>query len=266
MRCSSSLPVRFGPCYSYGPPVGSGIGAENGVLIRRGEAVQAMKDVKVVVFDKTGTITKGKPEVTDIILASGREATGFSENDLLALAAGAESRSEHPLATAVMKGAEARGLTVEPPEDFVAIPGKGVAARVAGRRVLVGSRRLMQDEGIDTSGIEDALRRLEEEAKTGMIVAAQGTVYGLIAVADPLKDDSSAAIRGSKPWGLDTAIVGDNSLMAQVIAKKVGIAHQWPSLADGKVEAITDFRRDSNNRDGRRRHHDAPALARRTSG
>ena len=182
--------------------VGSGIGAENGVLIRRGEAVQAMKDVKVVVFDKTGTITKGKPEVTDIILASGREATGFSENDLLALAAGAESRSEHPLATAVMKGAEARGLTVEPPEDFVAIPGKGVAARVAGRRVLVGSRRLMQDEGIDTSGIEDALRRLEEEAKTGMIVAAQGTVYGLIAVADPLKDDSSAAIRELKAMGL----------------------------------------------------------------
>jgi Cu+-exporting ATPase len=245
--------------------VGSGIGAENGVLIRRGEAVQAMKDVKVVVFDKTGTITKGKPEVTDIILASGREATGFSENDLLALAAGAESRSEHPLATAVMKGAEARGLTVEPPEDFVAIPGKGVAARVAGRRVLVGSRRLMQDEGIDTSGIEDALRRLEEEAKTGMIVAAQGTVYGLIAVADPLKDDSSAAIRELKAMGLDTAIVtGDNSRTAQAIAKKVGIAHVVAEvLPDGKVEAITELQERFGTiamvGDG---INDAPALAR----
>ena len=244
--------------------VGSGIGAENGVLIRKGEAIQAMKDVRVVVFDKTGTITKGRPEVTDIVLAKPPAGGSLSEDDLLALAAGVESRSEHPLAVAVVGGAQKRGLTVVPPEDFLSITGKGVSANVAGRRVLVGSRRLMRDEGIDTSGIEEELRRVEEEAKTGMIVAVDGTVQGLIAVADPLKEDSRAAIQELKAMGLDTAIVtGDNRRTAEAIAKKVGITHVVAEvLPDGKVQAITELQ----NRFGTIAMvgdgiNDAPALA-----
>ncbi|HHY44795.1 MAG TPA: copper-translocating P-type ATPase [Firmicutes bacterium] len=244
--------------------VGSGIGAENGVLIRRGEAIQAMKDVKVVVFDKTGTITKGKPDVTDVVLAKSAPEGSMSEDDLLALAASVESRSEHPLAMAVVGGAQKRGLTVEPPEDFQSITGKGVSARVSGKRVLVGSRRLMQDEGIDASAIEDDLRRVEEEAKTGMIVAVDGTVYGLIAVADPLKEDSKVAIAELKAMGLDTAIVtGDNRRTANAIAKKVGITHVVAEvLPDGKVQSVTELQNKFGTiamvGDG---INDAPALA-----
>lgn len=228
--------------------VGSGIGALNGVLIRKGEAIQVLKDIRVVVFDKTGTITKGRPEVTDIVVASEAgaktwpdRATTVSEDDLLAWAASVESGSEHPLAIAVVKGAKDRGLAVEPPEEFTTITGKGVAARVAGKRVLVGSRRLMEDEGIDASAVEDELRRLEEEAKTAMIVAVEGAVAGLIAVADPLKDDSVAAIQELKDLGLDTAMItGDNRRTAEAIARQVGITHVVAEvLPDGKVDEIT---------------------------
>ncbi len=230
--------------------VGSGIGAENGVLIRKGEAIQAVKDVRVVVFDKTGTITKGKPEVTDVVAAGvSGEGTAqannvprtLSEDDLLMLAASVESGSEHPLGTAVVKSAEDRGLRLESPKEFSAITGKGVSALVAGKRVLVGSRRLMEDEGIDARGVEDDLRRLEGEAKTAMIVAVDGAVAGVIAVADPLKEDSAAAIRELRDLGLDTAMItGDNRRTAGAIAKRVGITHVVAEvLPDGKVEEIT---------------------------
>lgn len=223
--------------------VGSGMGAENGVLIRRGEAIQAMKDVRCVVFDKTGTITKGKPEVTDIVLVKPGGGS-LSEKDLLAVAASVESRSEHPLALAVVRSAQDRGIAAQAPEDFQSITGKGVTATVGGKRVLVGSRRLMHDEGIDISELEGELQRIEDEAKTGMIVAVDGVAWGLIAVADPLKDDSVAAIRQLREMGLDTAMVtGDNRRTAHAIAKKVGITHVVAEvLPDGKVQAITGLK------------------------
>ena len=157
--------------------VGSGMGAENGVLIRHGAAIQVMRDVKVVVFDKTGTITKGKPEVTDIVPFG-----DFSSDEALMLAAGVEKGSEHPLGAAVVKGAEDRGLAVKEIRDFESVTGKGVKATVEGKQVLVGSRKLMAEAGIETAALEAQLRRLEEEAKTAVIVAQNGQVAGILAV------------------------------------------------------------------------------------
>lgn len=218
--------------------VGSGIGAENGVLIRKGEAIQTMKEVRVVVFDKTGTITKGKPEVTDVLVRD-----GFTEDDVLSHAASVESGSEHPLGMAIVGGAKDRSLAVESPQDFAAITGKGVAAKVGGKKVLVGTRRLMEDEGIDRreiANVEESLQHLEEEAKTAMIVAVDGKIAGLIAVADPVKEDSADAIRELRALGLDTAMItGDNRRTAAAIAGKVGITHVLAEvLPDGKVDEI----------------------------
>jgi len=219
--------------------VGSGVGAENGVLIRRGEAIQTMKEVKAVVFDKTGTITKGKPEVTDVLLAG--EGGPFTGEEVLSYAASVESGSEHPLGAAIVKGARDRGLAVPEPHDFAAITGKGVAASVQGKKVLVGSRRLMEEQGVSISSqIEDHLRQLEEDAKTAMIVAVDGVIAGLIAVADPVKDDSVGAVKGLGMLGLDTAMItGDNQRTAAAIARQVGISHVVAEvLPEGKVDEV----------------------------
>ncbi|HHY35828.1 MAG TPA: copper-translocating P-type ATPase [Firmicutes bacterium] len=215
--------------------VGSGIGAENGVLIRKGEAIQTMKEVKVIVFDKTGTITKGQPEVTDIVTAN-----GFSEAEVLEFAASVESGSEHPLGVAIVKGAKDRGIRVGEPKDFSAIAGKGVKATVGDKEVLVGSRRLMSETGIDISPVEDEVLHLEEEAKTAMLVAVDGKIAGVVAVADALKEDSIAAINELKEMGLETAMItGDNQRTAKAIARKVGIEHVLADvLPEGKVDEV----------------------------
>lgn len=215
--------------------VGSGIGAENGVLIRKGEAIQTMKDVHTIVFDKTGTITKGRPEVTDLLTAS-----GTSEEELLQLAASVESGSEHPLGVSIVNGAKDRGLKIKPVEDFGAVTGKGVKAKIDGKDVLVGSRRLMNEAGIDPSGLEKDMIRLEEEAKTAMLVAAEGKLLGIVAVADALKEDSVNAIHELKELGLETAMItGDNERTAKAIAKEVGIDHVVAEvLPDGKVDEV----------------------------
>ena len=219
--------------------VGSGVGAENGVLIRRGEAIQTMKEVRTVVFDKTGTITKGKPEVTDV-LAVGVGGL-YTEEELLALAASVESASEHPLGAAIVKGARDKGLTIPEPQGFAAITGKGVAATVSGKKVMVGSRRLVEEQGLGISPeVEDHLTRLEEEAKTAMIVVVDGVIAGLIAVADPIKEDSIAAIRELRALGLETAMItGDNQRTAMAIARQVGISHVVAEvLPEGKVDEV----------------------------
>ncbi|MDI3548258.1 MAG: P-type Cu+ transporter [Halanaerobiales bacterium] len=215
--------------------VGSGLGAENGVLIRNGEAIQTMKDVHTIVFDKTGTITKGQPEVTDII-----PTNDYSKEELLQLAASVESGSEHPLGAAIVDGAKARDIKVKEIEDFGAITGKGVKAKVEGKEVLVGSRRLMEEAGIKTAGLEDEMRRLEEEAKTAMLVATKGKLVGIVAVADALKEDSVEAIKELRELGLETAMItGDNERTARAIAREVGIDHVVAGvLPDGKVEEV----------------------------
>jgi Cu+-exporting ATPase len=214
--------------------VGSGIGAENGILIRSGEAIQTIKDVHTIVFDKTGTITKGKPEVTDIV-ATG----GYEESELLRLAASVESGSEHPLGQAIVRGAKERGMDLIAQLDFEAVTGKGVKAVVDGVEIMVGSTKLL--EGVDTdSSIEDEMKRLENEAKTAMLVVADKKVAGIIAVADTLKDDSVQAIKALEKMGIKTVMItGDNKRTGQAIAKKVGIGRVLAEvLPEEKVAEI----------------------------
>jgi len=210
--------------------------------------------VQTIVFDKTGTITKGKPEVTDIIVRSPQSAQDrrSSADELLWLAASAERGSEHPLGRAIVERAEREGLALAEPQEFQAVRGKGVRASVNGDRVLVGSRRLMEEHGVDVAPLLPQVESLEEEAKTVMFVAAadggpfssaqdrQPSAVGLIAVADTLKEDSVQAIRELEAMGLETAMItGDNRRTAEAIARKVGISRVLAEvLPDGKVQEI----------------------------
>jgi Cu+-exporting ATPase len=217
--------------------VGSGMGAENGILIREGAAIQTLKDVHTIVFDKTGTITKGEPEVTDIVPAEGRTA-----DDVLKLAASVEAGSEHPLGQAIVKRAAEKGVELIPLSDFEAIAGKGVRGRLNGKMVTVGSRKLLEDvENVEWA--EKELSRLEDEAKTAILLAEDGKPVGVVAVADTLKDDSIQAIRELESMGLETAMItGDNKRTAEAIARKVGISRVLAEvLPDGKVAAIKEL-------------------------
>jgi Cu+-exporting ATPase len=199
--------------------VGSGMGAQRGVLIRRGEAIQAMKDVRIVVFDKTGTITKGKPEVTDVVPAGDTTAA-----ELLTLAASVEVGSEHPLGRSIVQRARGDGAFLSPVGSFRAVGGRGVSGKVDQRRVLVGSRTLMREHGIDPSPCEDTMKRLENEAKTAVLVAADTVALGVIGVADTVKDGSARAIAELRELGMETAIIsGDNGRTVEAIARQVGI-------------------------------------------
>jgi Cu+-exporting ATPase len=217
--------------------VGSGMGAENGILIREGAAIQTLKDIHTIVFDKTGTITKGEPEVTDIVPAEGRTA-----DDVLKLAASVETGSEHPLGQAIVKKSEEEGMELIPLKNFEAVAGKGVRGRLNGRMVIVGSRKLLEDvENVEWA--EKELSRLEDEAKTAILVAEDGKPVGVVAVADTLKDDSIQAIRELESMGLETAMItGDNKRTAEAIARKVGISRVLAEvLPDGKVAAIKEL-------------------------
>ncbi len=208
--------------------VGSGMGAQNGVLIRKGAAIQILKDVKTIVMDKTGTITRGRPGVTDVIVFN-----GSTKEELLRLAAAAETGSEHPLGRAVVEHYVARSTAegalarADLPEvtDFAAASGRGISASVEGKRVLVGTSALIDDAGVTLSSTErDAKHALEIEAKTAMWVVVDGNVAGLIAVADQVKPDSAAAIRELTALGYDVAMLtGDNEHTAAAIASQVGV-------------------------------------------
>jgi len=210
--------------------VGSGIGAENGILIRSGEAIQAMRDVRVVVFDKTGTLTKGQPEVTDQVTSDEERGTS---NELLWWAASVEVGSEHPLGKAIVRRTEELGLALGDLTDFEALRGKGVRGVVDGKSVLVGTRALMEENGVAVAAMEDEMRRLEDEGKTAMLVAwsselvrGEWELLGLLAVADTLKDDAVDAVRELKALGLRTVMItGDNQRTARAIARQVGIDH-----------------------------------------
>jgi Cu+-exporting ATPase len=219
--------------------VGSGKGAENGILIRSGEAIQTFKDVQIVIFDKTGTITKGKPELTDLV-GYGQWNGDGGQDELLRIAGSVEKGSEHPLGRAIVVSAEAQEIPLLEPKKFEAVRGKGVSAQIGDQRVLVGSRRLMRENGIDPSPLEEEMVRLENEAKTAMLVAVDNQLAGVVAVADTLKGDSANAINALHQMDIKTAMItGDNQRTADAIAKVVGIDHVLAEvLPDGKVEEV----------------------------
>ena len=218
--------------------VGTGKGAENGILFRDGEAIQTMKNLTAVVLDKTGTITKGEPEVTDVIAAD-----DFSEGEVLRLAASAEKSSEHPLGAAMVKRAEEKDLELEDIEDFNAIVGHGIEAVINGNKILVGNQKLMKDNELDISSMENTLIKLEEEAKTAMLVAYNGKTIGIIAVADTIKENSKSAIHTLKEMGLTTMMItGDNERTGKAVAEKVGIervlAEVLPDEKSSEIEKL----------------------------
>lgn len=215
--------------------VGSGLGAENGILIRNGAAIQTMSGLDVVVFDKTGTITWGKPEVTSVIAHSSAD-----EAEVLRLAASVELGSEHPLGKSLVARARERGLNLIEPKNFQSVTGKGVSADIDGSLILVGSRRLMQEQGINPEGMDSEMARLEGEGKTAMLVGSKDRILGIVAVADTIKEDSIAAIRTLEEMGLRTAMLtGDNRRTAEAIGREVGISQVLAEvLPDGKVDEV----------------------------
>jgi P-type Cu+ transporter len=197
--------------------VGTGKGAEMGILIKSGEALEIAGNIQTIVFDKTGTLTKGEPEVTNIIGVS------MDEKELLWLAASAEKGSEHPLGQAIVRKAEHEDVKLGPPLEFEAVPGKGVKAKVEGRSVLVGNRRMIE-EVCRIDGAEDKISSLENEGKTAMIIAVDGNLAGVIGVADVVKVTSAEAIAELKSMGIEVAMMtGDNRRTAEVIGRQLGI-------------------------------------------
>ena len=215
--------------------VGTGKGAENGILIKSGEHLERAHKIEAIVFDKTGTITKGEPEVTDIV-----NFNSIDKDELLRIAAAVEKTSEHPLGQAIVRKGEEELLKITEPENFMAIPGKGLKAKLKGKEIYIGNRKLMKEADINIKDAEKALSRLEEEGKTAMIVSIDGKVSGVIAVADKIKENSKKAIEDLKNMGLEVyMITGDNERTAKAIAKEVGITNVLAEvLPENKAEVV----------------------------
>lgn len=234
--------------------VGTGKAAENGILFKGGEHLERTHLIDTVVFDKTGTITKGKPEVTDFI----------GDDELLMLAASVERGSEHPLAEAMVAYAVEKGVDLLPVESFKAVPGQGVKAFVSGKEVLVGSRRFMRNHGVDIEPYEDDTYRLEEEGKSVVLIAVDRVCKGIAAVADTVKETAKEAVEQLKAEGIDVLILtGDNERTAKAVGKAVGIDHVLAEvLPEDKANKIKELKAEGRNvamvGDG---INDAPALA-----
>ena len=239
--------------------VGTGRGAEMGVLFRKGEALQLLKDAKVVAVDKTGTLTEGRPVLTDLEIAD-----GFDRNQVLAKVASVESRSEHPIARAIVESAVEGGIALPTMTDFDSVTGMGVRATVDGARVEVGADRFMRELGLDVGSFARTAERLGNEGKSPLYAAIDGRLAAIIAVADPIKSSTPAAIAALHQLGLKVAMItGDNARTAQAIAKQLGIDEVVAEvLPEGKVEAVRRLKASHGQiayvGDG---INDAPALA-----
>ena len=230
-----ACPCALGLATPMSLMVGIGKGAENGILIRSGEALQTAQALKTVVLDKTGTITKGKPELTDVIVAGSRSQVEGSQKDnlepsnlqpetLLRLVASVERSSEHPLAEAIVEGAKARSLVLADPTAFEAVPGHGVLATVEGRKLAVGNLKLMQREGVALGSLEAQAVEVADQGKTPMYVAVDDQAAGVVAVADTVKADSAEAIAALHRMGIQVVMItGDNRRTAEAIARQVGV-------------------------------------------
>lgn len=199
--------------------VGTGKGAENGILIKSGEALETAHKINAIILDKTGTITEGKPSVTDLICAS-----NFTQEKLLQLVASAEKNSEHPLGQAIVRGAQEKSLALLEAENFNSITGQGIEAQIAGLSVFVGNRKMMEEKNISVKELEKDADKLAEEGKTPVFVATDGQPAGIVAVADVVKKSSRAAIESLHKMGIEVAMItGDNKKTAEAIARQVGI-------------------------------------------
>lgn len=213
-----SCPCALGLATPVAIMVGTGKGAENGILIKSGEALEITHSIQSVVLDKTGTITQGKPEVTDMI------SDQLSQKELLSIAASLEAKSEHPLAEAIMEKARAEGTKLLPTQDFEAIPGRGIRANIDGKLYYAGNLKLMQENGIHCQGVEKRMNRLAEEGKTPLLFADETAVVGIIGAADVVKPTSARAIRELKKLGIEVIMLtGDNARTARAIQKQLGI-------------------------------------------
>ena len=260
-----ACPCALGLATPLSIMVSTGKGAEHGILIRSAEALETAHKIDTIVLDKTGTITRGEPALTDIV-----PADGIDPDRLLRLVASAEQTSEHPLAQAIVTGAHERELTLADATEFDSITGKGIRAIVDGTEVLIGNRRLLDDADIATEGLSAETDRLAEAGRTPMLVALDGRPGGVIAVADTVKDDSAAAIAALRALGIEVAMItGDNARTAGAIARQVGVervlaevlpehkALEVRRLQDdgGIVATVGDGRCRLRDRHGHRRRH-----------
>lgn len=254
-----ACPCALGLATPLSIMVGTGKGAENGILIRSAEALETAQKINTIVLDKTGTITRGAPALTDVIITG-----DLGENDLLRLIASAEQSSEHPLGAAIVAGAQGRGLVLVQPTDFESITGRGIRATIEGRKVLVGNQRLMQDAGVAVDVFTTAVEELSSDGKTPMLAAVDGKSAGVIGVADTIKEDSVAAIRALRDLGVQVVMItGDNRRTAAAIARQAGIERVLAEVLPDK-KALEVRRLQDEHRvvamvgDG---INDAPALA-----
>lgn len=255
-----ACPCALGLATPMSIMVGVGKGAQAGVLIKNAEALERFAAVDTLVVDKTGTLTEGKPALVAV-----EAAAGFDENEILALASALEGSSAHPLAHAIVTGAQARGLTAESVEDFSSVSGKGVFGNIGARRVAIGNAAMMHDEGAGEPGMDDAAGRYRDEGATVMFIAVDGKFAGLLAVADPIKETTAMAIELLHAAGLRVIMLtGDNRRTAEAVAKKLGIDEVIADvLPEDKDAAIERLKREGRvvamAGDG---VNDAPALAR----
>ena len=241
--------------------VGTGKGAENGILIRGAEALESAHKINSVVFDKTGTLTKGEPEVTDILTIDEKR---WTNDEILRFAASAEKGSEHPLGEAIVKKAREKAIELKDPVDFNAVPGHGIKTKIGESTVCLGNEDFMNDESIDIKDLVENAEQLSGEGKTPMYVAVEGKAVGIVAVADTLKENSIQAIKALRKLGVETAMItGDNKRTAEAIAKKVGIDRVFAEvLPEDKAEEVRRLQAENKTvamvGDG---INDAPALA-----
>jgi Cu+-exporting ATPase len=256
-----ACPCALGLATPMSLMVGIGKGAEHGILIRSGEALQTARAIQIVVLDKTGTITKGKPELTDVVNNNQSSVDG---DQLLKLAASVEKVSEHPLAQALVEGAQARKLELAEVKDFEAIPGHGVSANVEGRSILIGNLKLMNREKIALGELEEKSRSFADDGKTPMFVAIDNKAAGIVAVADTVKEDSAEAIKALQGLGIEVVMItGDNRRTAEAIARKVGVTRVLAEvLPEDKANNVHQLQAEGKQvamvGDG---INDAPALA-----
>jgi Cu+-exporting ATPase len=256
-----ACPCALGLATPMSLMVGIGKGAEHGILIRSGEALQTARNIHIVVLDKTGTITKGKPELTDVMTTDGGS---WTMEDILRFSASVEKVSEHPLAQAIVEGAQARKLELETVKGFEAIPGYGVSAIVEDKKILIGNLKLMNRESIALGSLEETSKTLADDGKTPMFVALNGKAAGIIAVADTVKEDSAEAIKALQGMGIEVVMItGDNRRTAEAIARKVGVSRVLAEvLPEDKAKNIQQLQAENKKvamvGDG---INDAPALA-----